>query len=592
MNSFIAKINEVRDILRKDGITGIDSITHCVAFYILRNLTNELCIKLDIPEHFSYDKFNKDENGTLLCKDKLFEKFYKQRSTECFVYVLVNKFNFKPIKNFAIKTSLYLEKIFKCFENINPEQLNIDCDIVGTIYEIHLATGATGQGMRDLGQYFTHRKIIKYMVELCDPKVKADGSIETILDPSMGTGGFLTMATKHLSANNSNINWEQNKSNIYGFDVSENMQSLAHINLLLENNEIFENIIIQDTLHGDFKVNDVIIDKYDVILANEPFGLKNIVHAECCDRIVDLRIRGTKAEPLYLQLMMISLNENGRCAVIVPDGVLFNDSKLHKDTRKYLIENLNLKKIIAMEGEFFMNTTIKSSILYFVNDGITTNVEFCKIKLLNDEIVEETIKTITKNNIIRNDYSLFINKYMQSNIVQLSNVVYKKIGDMCVFLPKSKRPASFGTDIGVYPFYTSSMTSKLCDIADYHEELIILGDGGCANINISNNFSCSDHNYLFKSLDNNYILNKYIYYYLYKNISLIENGFKGTALKNVAKKYIQEIQIPVPSLEVQKEIIRQCDQHVTSINTLRGQIQDIERENPIENILSSLAIDQ
>jgi len=589
MNSFIAKINEVRDILRKDGITGMDSITHCVAFYILRNLTNDLCIKLDIPEHFSYDKFNKDENGTLLCKDKLFEKFYKQRSTECFVYVLVNKFNFKPIKNFAIKTSLYLEKIFKCFETINPEQLNIDCDIVGTIYEIHLATGATGQGMRDLGQYFTHRKVIKYMVELCDPKVKSDGSIETILDPSMGTGGFLTMATKYLSANNSNINWEENQDNIYGFDVSENMQSLAHINLLLENNEIFENIKIQDTLHGDFEVNDVIIDKYDVILANEPFGLKNIVHAECCERIVDLRIRGTKAEPLYLQLMMISLNENGRCAVIVPDGVLFNDSKLHKDTRKYLIENLNLKKIITMEGEFFMNTAVKSSILYFVNDGITTNVEFCKINIINDEIVEEIIKTITREDIIRNNYSLFINKYMQTISVQINNIEYKKLGDMCVFLPKSKRKASFGSDIGLYPFYTSSMTSKLCDIADYNVESIIIGTGGNASVKISSHYSCSADNFIIKITNGN---TKYIYYWLLKNIQEIEALFHGTTIKHLGKTDLENIKIPIPSLEIQQDIVNQCDQHVTSINTLRTQIKDIERQNPIENILSALAIDQ
>ena len=100
MNTFITKINEVRDILRKDGITGMDSITHCVAFYVLRNLNNELCIKLNIPNTYIYDKFNKEDDGvTLLCKDKLFEKFYKPGSNECFVFILVNTFKYKPIKN-------------------------------------------------------------------------------------------------------------------------------------------------------------------------------------------------------------------------------------------------------------------------------------------------------------------------------------------------------------------------------------------------------------------------------------------------------------------------------------------------------------
>ena len=558
MNTFISKINEVRDILRKDGITGMESITHCVAFYVLRNLSNELCIKLVINDKYSYDKFNKEDDGiTLLCKDKLFEKFYK-KGEECFVSILVNKFKFNPIKQFAIKTSLYLERIFKCFESINPEQLNINYDIVGAIYEIHLSTGSTGQGMRDLGQYFTHRKVIKYMVELCDPKVKSNGSIETILDPAMGTGGFLTMATKHLNTNNTNINWSQNQSNIYGFDISENVQSLAYINLLLENNEIFENIKVQDTLHGDYKVNDTIIDKYDVILANEPFGLKNIVHAECCRRIVDLKIRGTKAEPLFLQLMMISLNQNGRCAVIVPDGVLFNDAKLHKDTRKYLIENIYLKKVIAMEGEFFMNTSVKSSILYFVNDGTTENVDFCKIKLVNNNVVEETIKTVSKDIIVSKDYSLFINKYIQSNIVQLSNVEYKKIGEIVNFV-------SFNTVEefvnGDYKYYTCSHHTKKCSNISLEGEYLLIGTRGTISNALhltKGSFGCGNNMFVMSSNIENILL-KYIYYYLNTNKIIIDEKTTRTVIPMISKKIFIEIEIPIPPLEIQNQIITVLD---------------------------------
>ena len=556
MNSFITKINEVRDILRKEGITGMNSITHCVAFYILRNLSNELCIKLGINEKYSYDKFNKDDDGiTLLCKDKLFEKFYKLNNFDCFVSILLNKFKYKPIKNFAIKTSLYLERIFKCFENINTEQLNINFDIVGVIYEIHLATGATGQGMRDLGQYFTHRKVIKYMVELCDPKVKSNGLIETILDPSMGTGGFLTMSTKHLNANNTNINWNLQQSNIYGFDVDENLKSLAYINLLLENNEIFENIRVQDTLCGDFKINDIIIDKYDVILANEPFGLKNIVHAECCRRIVDLKIRGTKAEPLFLQLMMISLNQNGRCAVIVPDGVLFNDAKLHKDTR----------------------------ILYFVNDGTTTNVEFCKIKLVNNDIVEETIKTVTKDIIVSKDYSLFINKYIQSNIVQLSNVEYKKLGDICSILPNGIRNSSEGNTIGLYPLYYCSIQGNLwMDTYDYeNEESIIInttnGSGKCEVYYCNNKYSVAQSTVRFNSKIGD-IKTKYIYFYLHSNKIILEEKFKGSNQKQLTRKDLLEIQIPIPPLEIQNQIITVLDNDYLIIKNVNELIKMYEEK--------------
>jgi type I restriction enzyme S subunit len=577
MNDFKSKINEVRDILRKDGITGMDSINHCVAFTILRNLNENICERLNVHKKYTFELFNKDDEGKLLDKDKLFEKFYKTiGDRDCFVNILINKFKFKAFK-FLIKTSLYLERIFNCFANINIEELNLDFDVIGVIYEIHLSTGATGSGMRDLGQYFTNRKVIEFMVKLCNPKVKANGEIETVLDPSMGTGGFLTMATKYLNENNENIDWEINQKNIYGFDISENLQSLAHINLLIENNQLFKNIVVEDTLHNDYKINNVLIDKVDIILANEPFGLKNIIYKECCERIKQLKINGTKAEPLFVQLMMQSLEVNGRCAVVVPDGVLFNDAKLHKETRKYLIKNLNLKKVISLDGDMFLNTGVKSSILYFVNDGSTSEVEFSKIKFVNSEIQEDSIKKVKTNEIIEKDYSLFLNKYIQEQTQIIEGIEYKTIGEICEFLSKSKRPASFGVDNGLFPFYTSSMTNKFCDVADFNEELIIIGDGGCANINIDNKFSCSDHNYLFKSKLTN-IKNKYIYYYILKNIKILENGFKGTAIKNISKSFIHDIKIPIPSIEIQQKIVDILDNDSAIINNFNNLIEMYEKK--------------
>ena len=109
--------------------------------------------------------------------------------------------------------------------------------------------------------------------------------------------------------------------------------------------KLFDNSIFkQDTLKNDIKNpnNSEILSGADIILANEPFGLKNLVHAECCSKVKNLKIRGTKGEPLFLQLMMESLNINGRCAVIVPEGVLFTESSIHQGTRKHLITYYNL----------------------------------------------------------------------------------------------------------------------------------------------------------------------------------------------------------------------------------------------------------
>ena len=388
------------------------------------------------------------------------------------------------------------------------------------------------------------------------------------------------MSIKHINNinNKKKVDWIKNKNNIYGFDIDENVKNMAILNLFLETGQIFDRTLIKhDTLHKDFELEDkTFIDKVDVILANEPFGIKGLKYADCCERIKKLKIDGTKAEPLFLQLMMQSLNVKGRCAVIVPDGVLFNDAKLHKGTRKHLCNNFNLLKVISLEDGLFLNTGVKSSILFFVNDGETTKVEFCKIKMLNNDIVEESIIKVNVDEIEQNDYTLFVNKYNKVEENKINGLEYKKLGEICDFLPKSKRQASFGKDTGKYKFFTSSLITKYCDEADYKDEYIIIGDGGLANINIGQNFSCSDHNYILISNDLN-IVNKYIYYYLYSNLNIIENGFKGTTMKNVSKSFIQNIEIPIPSITIQEQIVESLDVIYDTIEGNNKLIQNYEK---------------
>ena len=581
MNNFDQSIDSIRNILRTEGITGMESINHCVLFIIFRSLSEFKCIEYNIPTQYAFEKFKYDEQTKkdLLTNDqKLFDKFFL-KDKECLIKQIKQKLGFSQI-NFKIKSLQYFEKIYKILESLNINNLEENFDIIGIIYELHLRSGLSGSGMRDLGQYFTNRLVIEYMVKLCNPKVKENGEIEKILDPSMGTGGFLTMSIKHLNENNKNINWNANKNNIYGFDIDENLKNLALLNVLLETGKDFKKTIVQcDSLKNDYLVdkdNKTVIDKVDIILANEPFGLKNIIHADCCDRIKDLKIRGTKGEPLFLQLMMLSLNKGGRCAVVVPDGVLFNDAKLHKDTRKYLCEKLNLKKVVSLEDGLFLNTGVKSSILFFVNDGETEEVEFCKIKMSNGEIVEESVIIVDIEEIEQNDYSLFVNKYNVIEEEKIEGIEYKNLGDVCEFLPKSRRAASFGTDNGKYKFFTSSLNTKYCDEADYKNEHIIIGDGGVANINIGTNFSCSDHNYILKSTQEN-ILNRYIYYYLYSNLHIIESGFKGTTMKNVSKSYIQDLQIPIPPLSLQQQIVEALNSIYDTIEGNNKLIQNYDK---------------
>jgi len=395
------------------------------------------------------------------------------------------------------------------------------------------------------------------MVNLCDPKFH-DGVIDKIVDPTMGTAGFLTMAIKYLNKQYK-VDWKKNINRIYGFDIDPMVKNMGRLNVWLETGENPTRINQCDTLKNDLNwdVSGKVLQKADVILANMPYGIKNIVHANCCKRIKDLKIRGTKAEPLFLQLFMEALNENGRCAVVVIDGLLFCDSSLHVDTRKHLIENFNLKKIIKLNGKFFLNTGVEASILYFINDGNkTSEVDFCEIKIVDEKVFETKILATKYDEIKKNNYYLFINKYNNVEQCKIKDISYKKLSDICDFLPKSKRHASYGSSEGKYPFYTSSQTVKRCNECDYNDKCIIIGTGGNANIKYDTNFSCSADNIIIKCKNVNC---KYVFYFLRTNIKILESGFTGSTIKHISKEYVTNIEIPIPSKSIQNKIVEQFD---------------------------------
>ena len=578
MNQFESTITSIRNILRVEGITGLDSINHCVVLLVSRYLTIEKCSEFEIPLEFAFENFLKNEDGTKCDDQTAIAKFYTQNGEEdCLFVYLQDKLNFNTFK-FKINAPLNFLKIYEKLEDINISNLFDKIDIVGAIYELHLKTGTTGSGMRDLGQYFTNREVIKYMIKLCDPKLKKNGYIESILDPSMGTGGFLSMSIKHLNKKHKNINWKLNKDRIYGFDVDETVKNMSILNALLECGQIFNKTFVKnDTLHNDYLIDKTIIDKVDIILANEPFGLKNIIHANVCKRIKDLKIEGTKAEPLFLQLMMQSLNVGGRCAVIIPDGVLFNDAKLYKLTRKYLCDKLRLSKVISLEDGLFLNTGVKSSIIFFVNDGETKEVEFCKIKMSNGEIVEESIIKVDIEEIKENDYTLFVNKYNKVEEEKLDGIEYKKLREICEFLPTTKHNTSIGQSTGKYRYYNSSQDDRLyLETCEINKESIIIGNGGSICVHYDTKFTASKHVTVAQVIIEN-CLTKYIYYYLLLNRYLLTDQSAGSTIAWLNKTNMGSIKIPIPPLSNQQEIVEALDSIYDTIEVNSKLIQNYEK---------------
>jgi type I restriction-modification system DNA methylase subunit len=580
-------ITYIRDVFRKEGITGMESINHCIFFTISRMLDEELCEKVKINKKFSYNNMIIYTNP-----QELFNKLYCEKNIDESLFgQIVNKLQFKTFK-FKITNVNTVKNIMVKLKDLDIKNLSLQYDIIGTIYELYLKSGVNS--MRELGQYYTNRQIINYMIKLCNPKLNDDGTIESILDPTMGTGGFLTMAIKHYNSIYDNIDWLHEKNNIIGFDIAENVKDMALLNAFLETGELFDKTLVKtNTLYDDLKFNDgKILQKAKIILANEPMGITNIVHANCCDRIKNLKIRGTKAEPLFLQLIMQALDVDGRCAVIVPDGMLSNNSTLHTLTRKYLIDNFNLKKVIEMNDKFFLNTNANTNILFFVNEKEKTKVvEFSELVFKNNDIIETSIIKVKYDDIVKNNYSLHVNKYNVSETQKIEGVDYHKFGDLCVFLQKSRKHASYGQNEGKYPFYTSSIKDtniKRCDIADYNDECIIIGTGGCANIKYDNAFSCSGDNFVIKSKDTDKLLIKYVYYYLSNNIKLLQDGFNGTTIKHITGDYVREITIPIPDIETQHQIIKNIDSMMQEIENKNKQIQLISNSlnSTIDIILS------
>ena len=394
VENFKSAVVRMRDILRGPGvsITGMDSMRHICLYLLSRYMTKDKAKLLDVPDEFAWETMIytvQTQNGGV---QKALDYFF-HRESDCLVNHFDRLFGTEKF-SFDIKNPVKHKEILEIINRVNMDGVDCQMDILGWVYEQHLKTGSSAA--RDLGQFFTDRFICEYMVKLCKPGFKSDGIPESVCDPSMGTGGFLTSYIKFYKQNHTEkpVDWSVQNKEIHGCDTDPKVAGVARLNLFMESGgHRATNLRTHDSLYGDLTQTG-----YDLILANMPFGLKGITHAECCARVKDLKIRGTKSEPLFLQLIMVSLNRGGRCAVVVPDGMLVNGSTCHDGTRKHLLDNFELKRVIKMKGQFFMNTGIQPSILFFENTGNPTSVvEFWDvIKGANGDIEETMVLSVPR----------------------------------------------------------------------------------------------------------------------------------------------------------------------------------------------------
>ena len=267
---------------------------------------------------------------------------------------------------FLIPTERTLVKIV---DGINGLDMT-NRDAMGDVYEYVLGKmAASGTN----GQFRTPRHIIRMMVELMQPTLK-----DTVCDPAMGSAGFIVESAKYVGeAYKNELMKAENQTHykqtmFHGFDTDQTMLRIGAMNLMLHGVDN-PNISYQDSLSAD----NTDADRYTLCLANPPFA--GTLDKEVISKSLTAITKTTKTELLFVALFVRMLQTGGRCASIVPDGVLFGNSNAHKALRKELIDNQRLQAVISMpSGVFQPYSGVSTAILIFTktNSGGTDKVWF------------------------------------------------------------------------------------------------------------------------------------------------------------------------------------------------------------------------
>lgn len=328
----------------------------------------------------TYEGMFKEEN-----KNLRWSQFKNMEATEMYNIVLNKVFPF--IKNlhedggsayskymgdaiFKIPTPQMLSKIVDGIDGIDMENR----DTKGDLYE-HLLSKVATAGTN--GQFRTPRHIIGMMVKLMKPTPS-----DVIVDPAMGSAGFLVAAQEYLRDNesdlflNAGLKDHFNNHMFHGFDMDRTMLRIGAMNMLLHGVDN-PNIEYKDSLSE--KNTDK--EKYTLVLANPPF--KGSLDYEAVSAELLKVTKTKKTELLFLALILRSLKIGGRSATIVPDGVLFGSSKAHKEIRREIVDNNKLEAVISMpSGVFKPYAGVSTAILIFTKtaSGGTDKVWFYDMK--------------------------------------------------------------------------------------------------------------------------------------------------------------------------------------------------------------------
>lgn len=491
--------------------------------------------------------------------------------------------------------------LYKILKTINKNILleNLDYDILGDLYERTYQNElfcSDKKIKKAWGQFFTPLIMDILLIELVKPKLKYDENnniyIETLFEPAIGSGGIILSYIKYYFNNYPEL---KNKLislfniSIYGCEIKSNVLKLALCNLLFHTGKILNNIKLGNSISNLDKDNNEILNqeiKFDISCSNPPFSMLINPEIYYNNGLCPIILKGKSSHWLFLELIINKLKINGRGAVVLQNDKLTCTNKSNLNIiRECLLKTCKILKIIICPSGSFTSTTTETIIINFIkqkeiNDVLTViknknynkyKYDFKTDKIINDKIefynlndINKPIRIINKNQIIENDYSLYYYTYNNNENNIIDNLKYKEIKDILEYIKVKKdykHNAKYGQNEGKYNFYSSSKNNNnilKCDKYDFEDEYLIIGTGGEANIKFDKQFSISSDNILYQSKDDKILL-KYVYYYLYFNINLLQQYFYGVSIKHLDKNKFKTIKIPIITLDLQQKIINILD---------------------------------
>jgi len=457
----------------------------------------------------------------------------------------------------------------------------------------------------DAGQFRTPRHIIDFLVAAVNP-----GKTDTILDPACGTAGFLISAFKHIKEQNNNeLTPDERKKliqNFVGYDISPDMVRLSLVNLYLHGFSA-PHIWEYDTLSSEDRWNET----FDVVLANPPFmspkgGIRP--HKK-------FSISSNRSEVLFVDYIAEHLNPKGRAGIIVPEGVIFQSGTAYKDLRKMLVENYLYAVVSLPAGVFNPYSGVKTSILLMDKELAKTNDTVLFVKVENDgyglgaqrnavkggqlddaiEVLnqfktgtfsESEIAHIVQKSVIaeKGDYNLSGERYknidIESNyfsLVALDDIVEIKGGKR---LPKESsysenktpfpyiRVADFnevGINLSNIKYISKEIQSQISNYTINKEDVYISIAGTIGVVGIIpeelDGANLTENAAKLVIKDNSIVHNQYLAFILRddKAKNQISTFTHAVGVPKLALTRIKQIQIPLPPLSVQEEIVAEIE---------------------------------